>query len=338
MIRAHTAVTPLLAGLLAWTGCDKSPATNRPAGDSQRLRIGFLVKKAEEPWFQDEWKFAEQAAKKHDFDLIKIAAPDGEKVLSAIDKLAAQSAAGFVICTPDVRLGPAIMAKAGAHGLKVFSVDDQFVGSDGRPMDVPYLGISAKAIGQTVGKALSEEFKRRGYKADETGLCAVTFDELETCRLRLEGAIETLKTAGFPGDRVFRAPVKTTDIPGAFDTTNTLLTQRPNVKRWMICSFNDEGVLGAVRAMEGRGFGADSILGVGIGGSNTEIEFRKEKPTGFYGTCLLEIRRHGYETTELLYRWIRQGVQPPKATYTAGVIITRDNYQKIMKEQGVLSE
>ena len=27
------------------------------------VKIGFVVKQPEEPWFQDEWKFAEQAGK-----------------------------------------------------------------------------------------------------------------------------------------------------------------------------------------------------------------------------------------------------------------------------------
>jgi L-arabinose transport system substrate-binding protein len=42
--------------------------------------------------------------------VIKIAVPDGEKTLSAIDSLAANGAKGFVICPPDVssarRLSP----------------------------------------------------------------------------------------------------------------------------------------------------------------------------------------------------------------------------------------
>ena len=82
------------------------------AGDP--VKIGFLVKQAEEPWFQTEWAFAEKAAKDKGFTLIKIAVPDGEETLSAIDSLAANGAQGFVICPPDVGLGPAIMAKAKA--------------------------------------------------------------------------------------------------------------------------------------------------------------------------------------------------------------------------------
>ena len=37
------------------------------------VKIGFLVKQAEEPWFQDEWRFAEQAAKDKGFQLVTIA-------------------------------------------------------------------------------------------------------------------------------------------------------------------------------------------------------------------------------------------------------------------------
>ena len=42
------------------------------------VKIGFLVKQPEEPWFQTEWAFAEKAAKDKGFTLLKIAVPDGE--------------------------------------------------------------------------------------------------------------------------------------------------------------------------------------------------------------------------------------------------------------------
>ncbi|KRP41336.1 sugar ABC transporter substrate-binding protein, partial [Pseudomonas libanensis] len=62
---------------------------------AEEVKIGFLVKQAEEPWFQTEWAFAEKAGKEHGFTVIKIAVPDGEKTLSAIDSLAANGAKGF---------------------------------------------------------------------------------------------------------------------------------------------------------------------------------------------------------------------------------------------------
>ncbi|UMX62041.1 hypothetical protein MJ588_18480 [Klebsiella pneumoniae] len=46
------------------------------------------------------------------FDVVKITVPDGEKSLNAIDSLAASGWKSFVICTPDPKLGSAIVAKA----------------------------------------------------------------------------------------------------------------------------------------------------------------------------------------------------------------------------------
>ena len=141
------------------------------------IKIGFLVKQPEEPWFQLEWKFADQAAKELGFTLVKIGATDGEKVLSGIDNLAAGGAQGFVICTPDTRLGPGIVAKARANNLKFISVDDQFIGANGKPIaTVHHLGISAYKIGETVGQTLAAEMKKRGWAVADTAVCAVTFE------------------------------------------------------------------------------------------------------------------------------------------------------------------
>jgi L-arabinose transport system substrate-binding protein len=322
----------LTAVLIAAVGCQagpKAPGT---------IKIGFLVKMPEESWFQNEWKFAQRAADQYGFDLVKIGATDGEKVLSAIDNLAAQGAQGFVICTPDVRLGPAIAAKAKAAGMKVYSVDDQFVGPNGAFMDVPYMGISARKIGESVGRALYDEFRKRGWDIAETAACAVTFDELNTAKERTEGAIAALTAAGFPADKIYKTAEKTTDTEGSFNAASAVLTQHPEVKRWLVFSMNDEGVMGAVRALEGRGFNADTIIGIGIGGSTCQVEFEKATPSGFYATCLISPLRHGYETAEGLYKWIKDGVEPPKDTRTEGFIITRENYKQVMKEQGLLDQ
>src|SRR6218665_4040122 len=145
----------LIAGVFAMTA---------GAAWAADIKIGFVVKQPEEPWFQDEWKFADQAAKEKGFTLVKIGAEDGEKVQSAIDNLAAQGAQGFIICTPDVKLGPGIVAKAAANDLKVMTVDDRLVNADGSPIeDVPHMGISATKIGEAVGQTIVEEIKKRGW-------------------------------------------------------------------------------------------------------------------------------------------------------------------------------
>lgn len=324
-------------------GCDRGggsgtgSASTAPSGGGGKIRIGFVVKQPEEPWFQLEWKFAQQAADENGFDLVKLGAADGEKVMAVLDNLAAQGTQGLVICTPDVRLGPAIDAKCNASNMKLMSVDDRFIGPDGKPMEsVHHLGISARNIGKLVGKALHDEMTRRGWSNADTALCDVTFEELETAKDRTDGAVEALTAAGFDASKIYKTPQKTSDVPGAFDAANAMLTQHPDVKHWLICGMNDSAVMGAVRAMEGHGVAAESMCGIGINGTDCVNEFKKEKPTGFFASVLLTARKHGYDTAMLMYKWIKDGTEPPLVTYTDGILITRDTYEKIMKEQGVL--
>jgi L-arabinose transport system substrate-binding protein len=300
------------------------------------IKIGFYVKQPEEPWFQLEWKFAEQASKDLGFTLIKVGGNDGGKLLSAIDSFAANGAQGFVVCTPDTKLGPAIVQRAKQANLKLISVDDQFVGADGQPIkSVHYLGISARKIGEAVGKMLAEEYKKRGWSAADTGVCVVTFDELATAKERTDGATDVLIAAGFPKDRIFRAPERTPDIPGAFEGANALLTQRANVKHWLVCGPNDNSVLGAVRALEGRGVKVEDAFAIGINGTDCIVELEKAKPTSFHGSMLLSAKEHGYKTSEMLYKWIKDGVEPPLDTRTVGTLITRENFRQVLKEQGI---
>ena len=334
-MKTPLSVMLLLAAICA--GCSKSPDTPTSGiAPKTEVKIGFLVKQPEVTWFQLEWRFADQAAKELGFTVVKIGATDGEKVLGAIDTLAASGAQGFVICTPDTHLGPSIVAKAKAANLKLISVDDQFLGADGRPMkDVHHLGISAAKIGETVGVALAAEMKRRGWTAADTAVCAVTFDELATAKERTDGATAAIVAAGFPKDRIFHAPQRTSDIPGGFDAVNVLLTQQPAIKHWLVCGMNDWAVLGAVRALEGRGFAADSCAGIGINGTDCIDELEKAKPTSFVGSVLLSARSHGYQTATMMFHWIKDGVEPPTDTRTAGVLITRENFRQVLKEQGV---
>ncbi len=322
-------VLKILLSLVLIFSCSKGP-------NNEKLKLGFIVKQPDEPWFQLEWKFAEEASKKYGFELIKIAATDGEKVLSAIDNLAANGASGFVICTPDVRLGPAIKMKSDSAGLKMISVDDQFISANGSPMvEVPYLGISAKEIGKSVGANLYSEMKKREWKLEEVGAAIVTFDEMQTGRERTDGATEALIASGFPQNQVYKIAQKTSDIPGSFDAVNILLTQKPKVKKWLIAGLNDNAVLGAVRAMEGRGFKPENVIGIGINGSEAVVEFEKRNVTGLYASILLSAKDHGFKTTEMLYHWVKNGVEPQKDTRTTGVLITRANFEEILKEQGI---
>jgi L-arabinose transport system substrate-binding protein len=301
------------------------------------VKIGFLVKQAEEPWFQDEWRFAEQAAKDKGFTLVKIGVPNGEKMIAAIDNLAAQKAQGFVICAPDVKLGKAVERAAMHNNMKVISVDDRLVDGAGKPIaSIPHMGISGYEIGKQAGAALIAEMKARGWKPAEVGMLRVAYDQLPTGHDRTMGAIDALKAAGYPAANVVDAPQAKTDTESAFNAANIAFTKQQRFKKWIAVGLNDEAVLGAVRAAEGRGIKSDAMIGIGIGGSKTaQNEFAKPQPTAFYGTILVSPKRHGYETAANMYEWIVHNKVPPAEILTSGTLMTRANKAQVLAANGL---
>ncbi|MFL1504982.1 substrate-binding domain-containing protein [Pseudomonas sp. O64] len=304
---------------------------------AEEVKIGFLVKQAEEPWFQTEWAFAEKAGKEHGFTVIKIAVPDGEKTLSAIDSLAANGAKGFVICPPDVSLGPAIVAKARANGLKVIAVDDRFVDAKGNFMeDVPYLGMAAFEVGQKQGAAMAAEAKKRGWDWKDTYAVINTFNELDTGKKRTDGSVKSLEDAGFPKDHIVFTAAKTLDVPGSMDATNSALVKLPSgVKNLIIGGMNDNTVLGGVRATETAGFAAANVIGIGINGTDAIGELKKAN-SGFFGSMLPSPHIEGYNTAKMMFDWVTTGKEPPKYTAMDEVtLITRENFKQELEKIGL---
>ncbi|MDD8044684.1 MAG: substrate-binding domain-containing protein [Verrucomicrobiota bacterium] len=305
--------------------------------DSGAIKIGFLVKQPEESWFRAEWRYAQEAADEKGFELIKIGAKDAEEVRSQIDSLAVSGAQGFVICTPDVRMGPAIKRLAEQNDLKFMTVDDQLVDAEGAFMtEVPHLGIAAKEIGRQVGKALYVEMQNRGWAVEDTAACVVVFKDLDTARERTDGAMEALIEAGFPVEKVYQAPQKKDETDEAFNATNDLLTNHPEVRNWLVCGMNDLTVIGAVRAFSSKGIGKDRVIAIGINGTDVQDELGKDN--AFFGSMLLQPRLHGYDTVSMVYDWIQSGVAPKADTRTTAILITRDNYEQELKRQGLWRE
>jgi len=301
------------------------------------IKIGFLVKMPEQAWFINEQKAATELGRKEGFAVVSIGTPDGEKVLAAIDNLGAQGAQGFVICPPDVRLGPAIRARARQYNMKFVTVDDQLVDGSGKPLaGVPHLGMSASKIGNQVGQAIADEMKRRGWKPEEVGALRITSDALPTAKQRTDGATQALLASGFNAANVFDAPQRTTDDEGGFNAASPVLTRHAGIKHWVIYALNEESVLGGVRATEQLRIPAANVIGVGINGAGEAFaEFQKQQPTGFYGTIAVSSTSHGRQSAQNLLNWIRGGKEPPADTQTAGKLMTRSNWQAVRAELGI---
>lgn len=304
---------------------------------NEDVKMGFIVKKPEQAWFINEQRAATELGEEMGFEVVRLAGEDGQQVLSAIDNLNSQGAQGFVICPPDVRLGPAIMNRANQYGMKVVTVDDRFVGSDGEPIEeVPHLGMSGYKIGQQVGEAIAAEMEARGWDPQEVAALRITNYELPTAKERTDGATDALLAWGFPEANILDAPQQNTDTSSAFSAASPVISKNGDFEHWVIYALNEESVLGGVRASEQYGLKAEDVIGVGINGSGAAFaEFSRENPTGFHGTVAVSSTMHGRQTAEDLYTWITEGEQPPANTETSGTLMTRDNWQEVRAELGL---
>lgn len=319
----------LAVGVVATlAGCGRS--------EPKQPTIGFLVKMPEQAWFINEQNAAEAAGRELGFSVLRMGTPDGEKVMSAIDTLATQGAAGLVICPPDVRLGPAILARANALNLKVVTVDDQLVDASGAPIaTVPHIGISAYKIGTLVGETLMAELHRRQWPLEQVGALRITHNELPTARARTDGATDALLKAGFPAAQIYDAPQRTTDTEGGFSAALPVLGQH-GARYWLIYGMNEETVLGAVRATEQLKIDPQQVIGVGINGAGEAFaEFGKSQPTGFFGTIAISSTLHGRTAATNLFKWIAHGDRPPALIQTTGVLMLRDNWQQVRRDLGL---
>jgi L-arabinose transport system substrate-binding protein len=302
-----------------------------------RPKIGFLVKMPEQGWFINEQKAASRVGQEMGFDVVNLGVQDGEKMLSAMDNLAAQGAQGFVICPPDVRLGPAIVARAQALNLKFVTVDDQLQGPDGKVIEsVPHLGMSSSKIGEQVGTTLAEEMQRRGWNPGQTAALRISDNELPTARARTDGASSALLKAGFDSSRIYDSAQRTTDTDGGFNAATPVLSKHPEVTHWLIYAINDETVLGAVRATEQLRIPAENVIGIGINGAaEAYAEFSKNTPTGFYGSMAVSSTMHGRQSAINLFKWIKGGEKPPGNTETGGTLMTRTNWRQVKTQLGL---
>ena len=222
----------------------------------------------------------------------------------------------------------------------MMTVDDRLVDGSGKPIESVavhgHFGVQHRQASGRRHCGRDQEARLEAWK--KRGAIDVTYEQLPTAHDRTAGAVEALVAAGFPKANIVMAPQAKTDTENAFNAANIALTKNTKFKHWVAFGLNDEAVLGAVRAAEGRGFKADNMIGVGIGGSDSALnEFKKPNPTGFYGTVIISPKRHGEETSELVYTWIKDGKEPPLVTLTTGMLATRDNVADVREKMGLAS-
>jgi L-arabinose transport system substrate-binding protein len=298
---------------------------------AEDIKIGYINKMGDHPWFVAEVAGAKAKAEAMGAKFVSQDVQfDANLTITTLDTMIGDGVKGIAIVVPDKALGPVVAEKAKKAGIKLIAVDDDFTHADGSP--VPYVGMNAKNIGNAVGKELAAIYAAEGWAGKAVRVLSIEDRKADTCMQRNKGAEEAFlaATPSFDPANILRVAYDNTMV-NAIDVVTTTLTANPNVTNWVFYSCNDDGVLGAARAMENAGYSADRGIGVGIDGSRACNLFGTGKPSAFRGTMWLNSANHGADAVAALIASIKNGTDLPMATYSDAEYINEKNFASTYK-------
>ncbi len=297
------------------------------AARADDVKLGYINKMGEHPWFVAEVAGAKAEAKKLG---AAISTQDvqfnADLTLTTFDTMVGDGVKGIAIVVPDRALGPVVAEKAAKANIKLIAVDDDIY--DAKKKMLPYIGMNATNIGRQVGAEDAALYKTMGWdKLQDVRLASIEDRKADTCMQRNRGAEAAFLEAvpGFDKSHIIRIPYDNT-MNGSIDAVTTTLTAHPEAQHWIFYSCNDDGVLGAVRATENSGMKPDQVIGIGIDGSRACDAFGSGNPTGFRGTMWIDSGKEGATAVALLVKSIQDNTPLPPITYVSPDLITPANF------------
>ncbi|MBZ9857444.1 substrate-binding domain-containing protein [Mesorhizobium sp. CA13] len=317
----NSRLTAIVACAALATGLALTGATR-----ADDIKIGYINKMGEHPWFVAEVGGAKKAAEAAGAAFVSQDVQfDANLAVTTFDTMVGDGVKGIAIVVPDKALGPVIAQKAKTAGIPLVAVDDDIYYQDGS--QVPYVGMNAHNIGARVGEELAKLYKADGWAGKEVRIASIEDRKADTCMQRNKGAEEAFLKAvpDFKPNNIIRVAYDNTMV-NAIDVMTTTLTANPNVTNWIFYSCNDDGVLGAARALQNAGYKADQGMGIGIDGSRACDAFGSAEPSAFRGTMWLNSANHGALAVKLLLAAIKDKTPLPVQSFTDPEYITPANF------------
>ena len=301
-----------------------------PVLAEEDLLVYGIYKAGDQTWFIDEGEAAKNAVEALGGEFVYVDAKmNPEEYLKAIDNAVANKADGIVTCIPDQTLSQAALDAAG--DIPMVAADDALEDADGNKL-APWVGINAYVIGEANGEWLANyAIDNELLDKEDTGVLIMTMDTVSSCVPRAEGEFAkfTELCPDFPEDRIFFA-----DYDGTTDKGNTasaaVFTAHPEIKTWLVTGANEEGTIGACRALETAGLDADACV-VGLGAYMAKDEWNDK---GAEGTCMkasayFSSLQVGEGSVNVLMQ-ILNGEEPDMETAVDAIVVTPDDYKEVM--------
>ncbi len=300
------------------------------AAKSGKLTVYGIYKAGDQTWFIDEGKAAKKAVEAAGGEFIYVDAKmSPEEYLKAIDNAIANKASGVVTCIPDQTMSQSVLDKLTAANIPVVAADDALQDTSGKKI-APWVGIDAYKIGQTNGKWLADYATKNSLagKAD-VGLLIMTMDTVSSCVPRAKGEEDefTKDCSGFKKSNIFKA-----DYDGTTDKGNTaaaaVFTAHPEIKTWLVTGANEEGTVGACRALESAGLDKNACV-VGLGAYLAKDEFKKANGSPMKAATYFSSDSVGTGSVQVLLDKIA-GKDVKQETAVSAEIVTPENYKQVM--------
>ncbi|MBU2701906.1 L-arabinose transport system substrate-binding protein [Sporomusaceae bacterium BoRhaA] len=332
--KIFTVVLGILFVSLSLLGCgsgESDQGKSAASSGQKKLVIAGIYKAGDQVWFIDEGKAAEKMAK--DMGAAKFLFVDAkmnpDTYMQAVENVIAQKVDGVVTCIPDQKLSKITVEKFKQAGIPVIAVDDALQDESNNKL-VPWVGINAYKIGQVNGEWMANYAKQNNLDQDaETGLLVLTMDTVSSCVPRTQGEQEKFKEIlpSFAENRVFKADY-TGETDKGFNAASAIFTAHPEIKKWMVMSANEEGAVGAVRALEQAGLDKSSCV-IGLGGYLAKDEYKKPY-SAMKAATYFSSDDVGGISVKLLINNILQKTEIPMETAVDAKIVTPDNYKEVM--------
>lgn len=321
VILAVTTVATMLGGAVAVQ-----------AEEKDKLVVYGIYKAGDQTWFIDEGAATQKAVEEAGGEFIYVDAKmNPEEYLKAIDNAIANKASGIVTCIPDQTMSQTVVDKCEESGIPVVAADDALQDAEGEKL-APWVGINAYKIGEANGEWLANYVNENDLaKKEDVGLLVMTMDTVSSCVPRAEGELDKFNelVPDFNQDNIFKA-----DYDGTTDKGNTaaaaVITANPQIKTWLVTGANEEGCIGAARALESAGLDADACV-VGLGAYMAKDEWNNK---GADGTCVkasayFSADSVGAGSVEVLLGMIN-GEEVEMETAVDAVVVTPEDYKDVM--------
>ncbi len=314
------------------TGCSSGTNAGSSTPSKKEVKnLSYIVKFGSEPYFVAENKGVQAKSAELGINTTKIdVKSDANAALSAVDTSIAQGTQGLAVVVPDQKIGPAVISKTKAAGIPIVAIDDPIKDGAGNP--APFVGFDSVQIGTQVGEKLAELVKAAGIKPGPDVKIASIEDQKTPICMDRNNAAQKAFQANFPGfsdNNIIHVPYGN-DLNSAIDAMNPTITSNPGVKKWILYSCNDAGVLGAWRALSTRGVPAADVFGVGINGDYACQELGKGAATGFRGSYYTDSAKNGQVAIQELYEFLHDGKPIPVKTTLPGQFVDSNNYKTVI--------